>query len=55
MFGLTAYAEIITGQFLLSLGALFYTGCSGPMPEAEGPSRPCFSCSLQSLAFPAPP
>lgn len=26
MFGLTAYAEIITGQFLLSLGALFYTG-----------------------------
>ena len=23
MFGLTAYAEIITGQFLLSLGALF--------------------------------
>lgn len=26
MFGLTAYKEIITGQFLLSLGALFYTG-----------------------------
>ena len=26
MFGLTAYKEIITGQLLLSAGALFYTG-----------------------------
>lgn len=26
MFGLTAYKEIITGQLLLSVGALFYTG-----------------------------
>lgn len=59
MFGLTAYAEIITGQFLLSLGALFYTGwwltAFRPDARSGGPSRPCFSCSLQSLAFPAPP